>query len=128
MSATSKIKGLKKNARSPGSIHNAEHHDPTGSSKGIDGTPLNIEDIITPTTEEPIENCAIVRVYNADAGVQYIWSGQITAAPGTVDATTGIALAPGSSEVCYLGFSDDDQESLGIKTSDAAVQVVKLGT
>jgi len=123
--STNRIKGLRNNSRSPGSISNSEHHDVTGSHKGIDGQPLVIEEIVTPNVNpEPIRNHGMVRVFNADAGVQYIWSGKEGEVPGTVDATTGMALAPGQAEMFFVGYSADDQKSLMIKTSSAAVQVV----
>ena len=128
--STKALKGLRKNSRSPGSIHNAEHHDVTGSNKSINGHPLAIEMILADSTDapnNPIRNHGMIRVMNTDnANVQYIWAGKEDAVPGTVDATTGLALAPYESEIMYVGYSDDDKKSLVVKTSSSSVQVVVI--
>lgn len=129
--STKNLKGLRQNSRSPGSIHNAEHHDVTGSSKSLVGQPLAIERIMTDSTaattpDNSVRNHGTLRIFNTDGLVQYIWAGKEDEIPATVDATTGLAIAPGTSEVMFVGYSDDDKKSIVVKTSSSAVQVAVI--
>lgn len=126
MSGPSTIKGLKKNSRSPGSIHNAEHHDWSRSHKEFGGTGVKIKTIIFPTAEVAIEDCAILRVFNDTGATAYIWIGEEDSVPGTVDATTGIAIGAGKCENFFAPSSSDCHKALMVKTSDAGVQVVVM--
>ena len=127
--STNKLKGLRQNSRSPGSITNAEHHDVTGSSKNIYGHPLAIEKVLADSTDHinnAVRNHATIRIYNASGAVAYIWAGKEDAVPGTVDVTTGVAIAQDSAEVFYVGYSDDIAKSIVVKTSSSLVQVVVI--
>lgn len=123
--ATNKIKGLKTNSRSPGSISNVEHYDQVGAEKSISGTPAAIKEIIPDSTvTTPLKNHDVIRIFNLDSTPQFVWVGPLDEAPGTVDATTGMAAIPLFTEVMYVGVSEDDKISMAVKTSSAQVQVV----
>lgn len=118
-------KGLKTNARSPGSITNAQHHDPSMSERDIAGSPGTPDDIISDAaTAQVVPKGAILRVMNTNAAVQYIFIGKQSDVPGGApDISTGIAIAPNFYENFYLGERKDG-ESIFIKASSNDVQVV----
>lgn len=119
--------GLKNNARSPASIANAEHHDPSGSQKSANGIPATIKQVIaTSTTETPLEDFAMLWVVNRDTSVQYIFVGKDSDVPGTVDATNGMAIPPETGILLNCGASNDDMQSMAVKTSNALVHVTIL--
>jgi len=124
MSHNPKI-GLNNHARSPGSIANAQHHDPSGSEKSINGSPATIKSVIaTSTTLTPVSNFAVVRVVNTTGSTAFFWSGKMSDDPGVLSAANALALPPNSSEVFHCGASDDDKISMGVKTNVVGVQVV----
>lgn len=120
--------GLRKNARSPGSITNAQHHDPSGAEKSLNGIPATIKQVVaTSTTKTPLEQFALLWVVNRDlAAVQYIFVGKDSDVPATVDATNGMAIPPGEGLLLHCGASDDDMQSMAVKTSNALVHVTIL--
>ena len=119
--------GLMKNARSPGSIVNAEHHDPSGAARSTEGVPATIKEVVaTSTTKKTIEPYALLWVVNGHASIQYIYVGKDSSVPATVDASNGMALPAGQGILLHCGASDDDKESMAVKTSNAAVHVTVL--
>lgn len=118
--------GLKRNARSPGSIDNAQHHDVTGAQKNIDGLPGTWHRILADSTNlEAVWDFAMIIVTNTDTVAQFIWIGREDQVPvGAIDITNGLALPAGNSTPIHLGASDLDGKSIAIKTSSALVQVV----
>jgi hypothetical protein len=118
-------------SRNPSSIANAQHNDDTGASRSGVGDILSIERII-PSAEHTavagvaIPNRATLRVANTTATWQFISLNEQGSVPGTVDATTAMALAPNSSQMVYTGVSQDVQKSLMIRTSAAGVQVILM--
>lgn len=119
--------GLRGSARSPGSIPNIEHNDPSGAQKNISGTGGVISSVIaTSTTVTPVGDGAMLRVVNTSASVQFIWVGKESLAPGTVTIANGMALPPNSVDLFFSDISDDDKDAMVVKTSNSAVQVVIL--
>ena len=117
--------GLTNNARSPGSIANAQHHDPSRAERdmgGSAGTPLAF---FNDTVEHAIHPNAILRVFNTTAAVEFLYIGQ-EPAPVTVDATNGFAVVPEFFENFYCGVSDDPQKSIVVKASSAAIQIALM--
>ena len=119
--------GLRKNASSPASITNSQHHDPSGSQKGANGIPGTIKQVVaTSTTATPLEAYALVWAVNRNAAAQYIFSGKNSDVPVTVDATNGMAIPAGEGLLIHCGASDDDLQSMAIKTSHADVHLTVL--
>lgn len=119
--------GLRKNARSPGSISNAQHHDPSGAEKSLNGIPATIQQVVaTSTTKTPLEQFALLWVVNRDTAVQYIFVGKDSDVPLTVSATNGMALPAGEGVLLHCGASDDDLQSMAVKSSNALVHVTIL--
>lgn len=117
--------GLHKNARSSGSISNAEHHDPSSSGRNMNGSPATPESFFNDAVEHAIHPSAVLRVFNTLTTIAYIYIGEAPA-PVIVDATNGFALAPQMFECFYCGVSNDDQKSIVCKTSSGSVQVVLM--
>lgn len=119
--------GLNKSARNPGSIVNIEHHDPSGSQKSANGVPATIKQVVaTSTTATALEPLALLWVVNRDTSVQYIFVGKADLVPVTVDASNGMALPPNAGLLLCCGKSDDDKQSIMVKTSNALVHVTIL--
>lgn len=117
--------GLRNNSRSPGSIANAQHHDPTGSEKDLSGSPAAIKEVVADSTvATSVENFSIIRLMNRDTSVQYLWIGLEGDEPGTVNDTNGMALTPQFHEVMYLPASNDPQQAITVKSSNSLVHVV----
>lgn len=113
-----------KNPRSPGSIVNIQANKPTASQRGLECSPAAIREILSAsTTLTPVDNFGLIRVFNTNAGVQYLWVGLEGDEPETVDITNGLALAIGVPENFVLPASSDASKSLCIKTSSDDVQV-----
>lgn len=119
--------GLKKHARSPGSIDNAEHHDPSRAKRVIKGSASNITSITNDASEHAVPDNSIIRVANDTGGTVYVWVGDAGSAPGTVDSTNGIAIPNGTVENLFMGVSEDSQVSQAYKLSAAAQVVVSEG-
>lgn len=125
MSTKNPAHGLRQNARSPGSIVNAQHHDATGSEKDISGSPIAIKKVIADSTVvTPVDDFAIVRYMNRNSTPEYLWVGPINQVPATVNATNGIALTPLFHEVAYLPASKDSKISIALKSSSSQVHIV----
>lgn len=118
-------KGLKTNARSPGSIANAQHHDPSMAERDLAGSPGTPDIIVSDAaTKRVVPNGAIIRVVNTDSSMQFLFIGKDGDVPaGAPDITDGIAIPPNFYENFYLGERKDG-ESIFIKASDNAVQVI----
>lgn len=119
--------GLRNNARSPGSIVNAQFHDASGAEKNLDGSPGVIGSIPTSTATTPVKDYVMARVTNTTGSTEFFWAGRIDNAPGTPDATNSFALPAGHVELFHLGASDDDKLSMAVKASAAGVQIVIIG-
>ena len=120
--------GLKHNARSPGSIANAQHHDPSGAERDMGGSAATFktEDIHNTTDTVPVHDRAVLRVFNTTGAVEYLWVGLASEAPVTVDATNGIALVPEFYENLYCGVALPFDDSIAFKASSGAVQVTVM--
>lgn len=124
---SNKKQGLFKNARNPASIQNAEHHDPSGSSKSANGVPATIKQVVaTSTTKTPLEDYAMVWAVNRDASVQYVFVGKDSSVPVAADASNSLAIPPNSGVLLNCGASDDDMQSMAIKSSNALVHLTIL--
>lgn len=120
--------GLRKNARSPGSIDNAEHNDSSGSKKVSAGAPASVSSIIaTSTAKTPVGDFAVLRVSNTTASWQYVYVGPENSCPAGAPAITdSLAIAPNTSVVLHGGESGDPAQAVVCKTSSALVQVAIL--
>ena len=119
-------KGLN-SVRNPSSIQNEQHNDATGAQRSTNGELIAIEQVIPDSSAEtPIPAQANLRVCNAQNAVAYIWAGKEGTAPGSIDATTGIALPPYHTAMFYVESSDDPQKSMAVKASSSSVQVVLM--
>lgn len=128
MSSPQPTQGLRTSARSPGSIANEQHHDDTASQRSGNGMIASMERIIaTSTTKTPIQDNQPLKISNTSASWQYVFVGKDADCPaGAPDITTGMGIAPNTSELWFPGKSDDPQQSIVVKTSAATVQVVVL--
>lgn len=122
MGVENKRIGLRGHARSPGSISNMEHHDPSGAHRGIDGTPAQIEAIFGDAVEHAIADDSILRVVNLSGGTAYLWIGAAGSAPGAPAVGDSFALPDGHFEIFYAGRFDA-KISVAFKSSSALVQV-----
>ena len=119
--------GLRNSARSPGSIQNAEHYDPSGASKSANGSPATMLSVIPDSTVlTPVKDLQVIRVANTSGSTQYLWHGRIDLVPGTVNALSAMALAPNSVELMFCGVTDDDMKSVALKSSASSVQIVLM--
>lgn len=118
-------KGLINNARSPGSITNAQHHDNSLSERNIVGSPGTPDQIISDATnEQPVPDGSVIRVMNTTNMTQFLFIGKESDVPsGDPDIADGIAIAPNFYENFYIGKLVED-ESIFIKTSDDDLQIV----
>ena len=124
--SSNKNLGLKNHSSSLGSIANMEHHDPSGSQKNLDGSPATPKNIYFDALEHVVEDYAVLRVANTTSAFIYLWVGEAGSAPGTIDATTAIAIAPNFTECIFCGKSDDVQKSIAFKASAAGLQVIEM--
>lgn len=119
--------GLFKGVRNPGSIVNAEFHDPSGSKKGASGVPATINQVIADSTvKTPLEAYSMLWVVNRDTVTQYLFVGKDSAVPGTVSASNGLALPAGEGHLFHCGASDDDTQSMAVKSSSSQVHITVL--
>lgn len=117
--------GVKRHARSIGSIDNMEHHDPSASKRTADGTPGLIDEVVADSTElTSLYSNQTVRVANLTGATQYVWVGAWKEAPATPDATNSFAIPAGHVELFHPSSFKTD--SPAVKTSSISVQVVKL--
>ena len=120
--ADNQFKGLRNNARSPGSISNAQHHDPSGSEKSANGIPATIKTVVADSTvETSIEPFAILWVVNRNASAQFIYVGE--GPSPVVSATTGMALPAGQGQLLHTGAPSDPALSMVLKSSHSDVHV-----
>ena len=117
--------GLHGNARSPGSIANSQHHDPSRAERDISGSPATPLAIFNDVVEHALHPNAVLRVFNTAATVGFVYVGPAPA-PVTVDATNGLALTPQFYENLYCGVSDDPKISIVVKASVATIQLVVM--
>jgi hypothetical protein len=119
--------GLFNNARSPGSIQNMEHHDPSGSQKSINGSPATVLSIIPDSTvKTPIHPYAVLRVVNTTGATAFFLACKDSDMPGALTALNALAIPPNSAEVFHCGASDEDLESIVCKASVIGVQVAVM--
>ena len=128
MSSPRPTQGLRTSARSPGSIQNEQNHDDSATQRSGNGVIASIDHILTTsTTKAPIQDNQPLWVSNTSATWQYVFVGKDVDCPaGAPDITTGLGVAPNTSVLMFPGKSDDDQQSIVVKTSAATVQVVIL--
>lgn len=122
---------LKKRSRNPSSIANDQHNDISGTSRSANGDIHAIERIVpsaehTAAAGADVPERGTVRVANTTAAWQYVSITDDNAVPGTVDATTGMAIAPNSSTMLFTGLASSDMRSLKLRTSAAGVQVIVM--
>lgn len=119
--------GLKQNARNPSAIANMEFNDGAKAQKCLIGTAGDVESIIADSTAQTIiGDEAVLRIANTSAAVAYVFVGKASLVPGTLDITTALAVMPNTSEVFFCGVSDDEKDSMVVKSSAAAVQIAIL--
>ena len=119
--------GLNTGAKSPSSIANAEHHDKSGSSKGINVVPGSLDAIVgNSAVETAVSPNAMVRFFNTTGAVAYVWVGVEGSAPVTVDITNGYAL--GASQELIIAFAQPDNpaKAAAFKTSASGVQAALI--
>lgn len=117
------LKGNK--ARNPGSIANDEHNDAAGANRSGNGDIAAIDQIIADATGGVnVPERGTVRVANMANAWAFVSITDQDAVPGTVNASTGLALAPNSTTQLFTGISSSEMKSLVLKTSAATVQVV----
>lgn len=127
MSSPNPTQGLRKSARSPGSIQNEQHHDPTAAQRSTNGVLGAIDRVLAnSTTKEPIQDNQPIWAVNTSGSVAYIFIGKDNLCPVTVDATNGLAIPAGQGLLLFSDRSDDDQQSIVVKTSASSVHVTVL--
>jgi len=119
---------LRNTARSPGSIQNEQAHDDCAVQRSGNGMIASMERIIaTSTAKTAIQDNQPLMVNNTANAWAYVFVGKDSDCPaGAPDITTGMGVPPNSSVLMFPGKSDDDQQSIVVKTSAATVQVVVL--
>jgi hypothetical protein len=120
---------LKKSVRNPSSIANDQNHDNTGTSRSVNGDAHAIERIVpsaehTSATGASVPEKGTLRIANTTANWQFVSITDHDAVPGTVDITTGMAIAPNSSTMIFTGVASSDVKSLKLRTSNTGVQVI----
>lgn len=124
---SNKNQGLFKNARSPGSIVNAQHHDPSGSEKSANGVPATIKQVIADSTvETPLENFAMLWVVNRDTVPHFVFVGKHADVPGTVSASNGMCIPAGDGVLLNCGASSDDMQSMAVKSDSSQLHITIL--
>jgi len=117
--------GLIKNARSPGSIFNSQHHDPSSSERSMNGSAGTISVVIPDSTvETAIPPNSVIRVCNTTGATAFIYIGEEGTVPGSIDALSSYAIPPNSAENFFCGISRDPSKSIVIKASVIGVQVI----
>lgn len=125
MSSNSNLNLKGNKARNPGSIANDEHNDAAGANRSGNGDIAAIDQIIANATAGVnVPERGTVRVANMANAWAFVSITDHDAVPGTVDASTGIALAPNSTTQLFTGISSSEMKSLVLKASAATVQVV----
>lgn len=87
--------GLKKGARAPSAITNEQHHDKSGSSKGLAGTPGVNYKIVDASVSAgvAVKSRCTIRVI-ALASNQFLWIGDDgIVPPANLDATNSLLLS-----------------------------------
>jgi hypothetical protein len=120
---------LKRTSRNPSSIANDQHNDASGTSRSANGDVHAIQRIIpsaehTAATGADVPERGTLRVANTTTAWHYVSITDHDAVPGTVDITTGMAIAPNSSSMIFTGLSSSEMKSLKLRTSNSAVQVI----
>lgn len=128
MSSPTPTQGLRTTVRSPGSIINDQAHDDSASQKSGNGVIASIERIIvTSTTKTAIQDNQPLWVVNTATATAFVFVGKDNDCPaGAPDITTGMAIPPNTGLLMFPGKSDDNVQSIVVKTSAATVQVVVL--
>lgn len=125
--AENRFLGLRNQARSPGSIVNAQHHDLTGSQKSMNGSPATLNAIIADSTVlTSLEDFEILRVVNTTGATAFFWHGRRDQDPGALTAANAFALPAGHVEVFLCGATDDVMQSMACKASVSGVQVARI--
>lgn len=114
-----------KEARSPGSIVNSQHHDASLAGRHAAGSPGTVEKIISnAATAQPIKDYCVIRVLNVNAATQFLFIGAEADVPvGAPTIATGIAIPSNAYENFYIGKLEGN-ESIFIKASSNDIQVV----
>lgn len=119
--------GLRNNARNPASIQNDQHNDASAAQRSLNGISGVIKQIIaSSTTATPLSDYAILWVVNTSASPQYLFLGKLSSAPVSVGATNGLCLPAGEGLLLHCGMSDDDKQSIAVKSSDTSVHITVL--
>jgi hypothetical protein len=126
MSSPKPTQGLRTTVRSPNSIVNEQNHDDTASQRSANGVPASIDQIISPSTAKTaITDNQMLIVSNTSASWNYVFVGKDSDCPlGAPDITNGIGVPPNSQTLFICGKSDDPNESIVVKASNATVQIV----
>jgi hypothetical protein len=118
---------LKRTSRNPSSIANDEHNDASGANRSGNGDIAAWEQIIADATASAgvdVTQRGTVRVSNLAAAWAFVSITDHDAVPGTVDASTGLAIAPNTTVQLFTGVASSANKSLKLRASAATVQVV----
>lgn len=119
---------LRKASRNPSSIANDQHNDASGVSRSTNGEIIAVESIIADSSAAggaDVPERGTLRVCNTSGALQFLWIGDHDAVPGSAPTiANGIALPPNHVAMLFTGLASNDQKSLRIRSSNAAVQVV----
>lgn len=127
MSIPKPEQGLKNRARSPGSIINDQYNEATGVQKNGNGTIGAISQVLADSTvATPVGDKQPLWVANRSASWQYIWIGKEGILPMTINASSGMALAPNTAILMFADESDDPAQSILVKSGDTSVHVTLL--
>lgn len=128
MSSPQPTQGLRKTARSPGSIVNEQAHDDTATQRSGNGIPASISLILADSTvKTPIQDNQPLLINNTANAWAYVFVGKDSDCPAGAPAiTTGMGVPPNAQVLMFPGKSDDGLQSIVVKASAATVQVVVL--
>lgn len=118
---------LKNTSRNPSSIANDEHNDAAGANRSGNGDIAAIAQIIADASGAAgvdVPQRGTVRVANMANAWAFVSITDHDQVPGTVDASTGLAIAPNSSVQLFTGVPSSEMKSLKLRASAATVQVV----
>lgn len=128
MSSNSNL-NLKKTSRNPSSIANDEHNDAAGAGRSANGDILCIDRVIPAAEAVVAANVperGTLRIANTANAWAYVYVGEEGTAPGSLDITNAMAVAPNATTMLFTGVSTSDMKSLQIKVSAATVQVIVM--
>lgn len=116
--------GQSNSARSPSGISNAEHYDVAGVKKSAKVTPGTYVMSPNSNVETAVEPRQLIRFFNTNAAVQFVWIGEAGLNPA-VTIATGLAIGPNEEMIIATGDLVSGK-SVAFKTSSVDVQAALL--